>query len=211
MNIIDEVKALNSKAKELNAQSERARWEKDRAKKQLTEALTAYNEKYGVSLTADDIKSEYAKVEQEVQVKAEALRGEIAKIERGEYSEGVTATPTPMPTPMPTPIQASTPIQAPTPTPISTPIQAPTPTPQSPVTPSPTVSPLSPTPMGQQTLGGDTSFDFFGDSDFNGGFLGGFGDVDDIDSGNDIGNRVQEPQAPTQTTPAGFDFSKYLN
>ena len=84
MDIISEVKALNSKAAELNEARKKALWEKNRAEEELKTALVEYNKKYGTSLTADDISSEFSKVEAEIKAQAEKVKAEIEAIERGE-------------------------------------------------------------------------------------------------------------------------------
>ena len=84
MDIISEVKALNSKAAELNEARKKALWEKNRAEEELKTALVEYNKKYGTSLTADDISSEFSKVEAEIKAQAEKVKAEIEAIENGE-------------------------------------------------------------------------------------------------------------------------------
>ena len=93
MDIIEEVKALNKKAVEMNEQRNKALWEKNSAEKALASALAEYNEKYNTNLTVEDVPSEYEKVEAEVKLQAERVKKQIHCIETGEVyedsSEGV--------------------------------------------------------------------------------------------------------------------------
>ena len=93
MDIIEEVKALNKKAVEMNEQRNKALWEKNSAEKALASALAEYNEKYNINLTVEDVPSEYEKVEAEVKLQAERVKKQIHCIETGEVyedsSEGV--------------------------------------------------------------------------------------------------------------------------
>lgn len=89
MNINEEIKILNDKAKALNNQRQQAMGAKAIAEENYKRAVEAYAEKYGVTLGKGNFESEYARVTQALQESMTRLKRQIEDIESGKYKENV--------------------------------------------------------------------------------------------------------------------------
>lgn len=76
---------LNSKVTQLNNERSRQLGMQESAKKQYENAVTSYEEKYGVKVSETNLQEEYNKVYAEVKGKVELLEETIVSIERGDY------------------------------------------------------------------------------------------------------------------------------
>jgi hypothetical protein len=89
MDILEQVKLLNQRVKELNSAREKALVEINYLEKNIDDAVSAYNLEYNEKLTKEDLVVNIDKLVEEattaLKTNVEKLAGEIQKIERGEF------------------------------------------------------------------------------------------------------------------------------
>lgn len=95
MDILEQVKILNQRVKELNSAREKALVEINYLEKNIDEAVSAYNLEYNEKLTKEDLVVNIGKLVEEATIalktNVKKLAGEIQKIERGEFPVEDTA------------------------------------------------------------------------------------------------------------------------
>lgn len=89
MNINEEIKMLNDKAKTFNNKRQQAMGAKAIAEENYKKAVEAYADKYGVTLTKENFEGEYTRVWQALQESMAKLKKQIEDIESGKYKENV--------------------------------------------------------------------------------------------------------------------------
>ena len=78
---------LNQKVAQLNNERSRQLGMQEAAKKQYDTAIKAYETKYGVKLTPENLQEEYNKAYKELKTNIEVLKRTIEGIENGEYKQ----------------------------------------------------------------------------------------------------------------------------
>jgi len=76
---------LNASAKRLNAQRQQDLGRQEALKKQVSNMLSTYNEKYGTNIKEEDIDTELERVEKELEKEVSVTEGIINAIEAGDY------------------------------------------------------------------------------------------------------------------------------
>lgn len=86
---VEEVERLNKLAGQKNAERQQLIGKRDAAQQAFNQAVAVYAQKYGVTLTAETLQSEYDKVCKETEANYNALSQMIKDIEEGKYKQKV--------------------------------------------------------------------------------------------------------------------------
>lgn len=86
---VEEVERLNKLAGQKNAERQQLIGKRDAAQQAFNQAIAVYAQKYGVTLTAETLQSEYDKVCKETEANYNALSQMIKDIEEGKYKQKV--------------------------------------------------------------------------------------------------------------------------
>lgn len=85
--LLQRVNTLNEKSKKLNQQRMQNIGRKEALQKQLDTALSQYNEKYGTTLTVEEVDAELTRVASELEGQVANVESVITAIETGNYAE----------------------------------------------------------------------------------------------------------------------------
>lgn len=86
---VEEVERLNKLAGQKNAERQQLIGKRDAAQQAFNQAVAVYAQKYGVTLTAETLQSEYDKVCKETEANYNALSQMIKDIEEGKFKQKV--------------------------------------------------------------------------------------------------------------------------
>ena len=88
---VAEVERLNKLAAQKNAERQQLIGKRDAAQQAFNQAIYAYEQKYGVKLTAENLQSEYDRVSAETEKSYNELKAMIEAINNGTYQEKIEA------------------------------------------------------------------------------------------------------------------------